>query len=238
MLGSAQVLVEDVKGTRIVNTGDFMMPNTPTLQPDILVMEATYGDPSHVRFYDRQLITEKFISLVKERVKQEPVYIFSRQGRLQHLMNLLIEADVDVPFLAPEKIFIVAQVYERYGLKVGDCLQLKGEEANEVLKSGQPYIAFHSIGSEKRIKELEKFLSIHVSQYATDESFAETRKNHYSVAISDHADFNGLYEYVRESNPKRLIIDSYRCGQAIIFGEEIRKRLNIKVETQPYCLGV
>ena len=46
ILGAAQVLVEDAGGIRIVYTGDFRINDTPVVDCDVLVVEATYGSPS------------------------------------------------------------------------------------------------------------------------------------------------------------------------------------------------
>ena len=49
ILGTAQALVEDKEQTRILYTSDFRFSHTPLVEADILVMEATYGDPVRVR---------------------------------------------------------------------------------------------------------------------------------------------------------------------------------------------
>ena len=45
ILGAAQVLVEDAGGIRIAYTGDFRIDETPVVDCDVLVVEATYGSP-------------------------------------------------------------------------------------------------------------------------------------------------------------------------------------------------
>jgi putative mRNA 3-end processing factor len=55
----------------------------------------------------------------------------------------------------------------------------------------------------------------------------ETNNNEYTVALSDHSDFDGLMEYVRRSKPKLVITDNYRVGHAETLAKEIHKRLGI-----------
>jgi Cft2 family RNA processing exonuclease len=58
-------------------------------------------------------------------------------------------------------------------------------------------------------------------------------ENEHVVALSDHADFNGLIRYVRESKPKLVITDNYRVGDASVLAREITKRLGIPARAMP-----
>jgi putative mRNA 3-end processing factor len=57
--------------------------------------------------------------------------------------------------------------------------------------------------------------------------------NEHVVALSDHADFKELLEYVRESKPKLVITDNYRVGGAKALAHEIEKRLAIPAKALP-----
>jgi putative mRNA 3-end processing factor len=231
MLGSSQVLLEDEDGVRIVYTGDFNYPNTPVLDADILVMEATYGDPHDIMSYTRKNLINKIVSLVKEGLRRgKPAYIFSWSGKLQCLMNIFTSEGVDVPFLALPKDVKMAEIYRKYGMNVGNVHEIGTREAYEIQKS-QPFVAFHRIGST--VREAESFLSIRVSACMAREGFYEARKNYYVAALSDHADFNGLLEYVKQSKPKLVITDNSRCGKALTLAREIKKRLDIDAKPLP-----
>lgn len=233
MLGSCQVLLENRDGTRIVYTGDFNYPNTRILEADILVIEATYGGPHDVRAHDRRYLIDKLLSLTRDELRrQKPVHILSRPGKTQCLMNVLTTAGIDVPFIAPRKDIEMADVYRKYGMEVGSICEMGSREAFEIRKSRQPFVAFYRIGS--RIPAAEKALTIRTSGYMAREDFYQPRKNYYVIALSDHADFNGLVEYVKESNPKLVVTDSSRCGKAVAFAKEVKKRLGIDARAIPY----
>ena len=231
ILGASQVLVENAEDTRIVYTGDFNFP-TNVIEADILVVDATYGDPINVRTYDKMIPITRLISLVKREIeKEKPTYIFSYHGKLQQLMNLLAEAEINVPFLAPSKDFKIAKVYEKYGFKIGDCIRVGDQQACEIIERCEPYVAFYTVGS--KVPEAKKFLSIRVSAYEAIEPIFKIAKNRYVVAISDHADFKGILEYVKVSQPKLVITDASRGGNAMILAQEIRKRLKIDAQPRP-----
>lgn len=233
VLGSAQVLVENEDGDRILYTGDFNIPDTPIIESDILVIEATYGKSCAVRTNERGLLIDQLISLLKEKLRQGPAYIFSRQGKIQELMSIFNERNIDIPFLVPKKVYKIAKAYEKFGVYIGDCLPIDEPRANEIFEKGQPYIAFYTIGSEKKVPESAKFLRIRISAWEATSPFLQISENYYIVALSDHADFNGLIEYVKKSNPRLVITDSQR-GLGISLAQEIRSRLSIDAIAMPY----
>jgi len=232
MLGSCQVLFENKDRTRIVYTGDFNYPNTPILDADILVIEATYGDPQDIRVHDRKYLIDKLVSLTKEELKrQKPVYIFSYPGKIQCLMNMLKNGDVNVPFLAMRKDIKMAEIYNKYGMNTGSIHEIGTKEAFEIRKGDQPFVSFYRIGSI--VPEAQKRLTIRVSAYMAREDFYQPRKNYYVVALSDHTDFNGLFEYVKKSGAKLVIADRSRCGKAEVLTREIKKRLGVDAKALP-----
>jgi len=231
ILGASQVVVENSEGTRIAYTGDFNFP-TEVIETEVLVVDATYGDPINIRNYNKRIPVSHLLSLVKREIeRQKPVYIFSYHGKIQQIMHFLDDAHINVPFLVPLKDFKIAKVYEKYGFKTGDCIKLEDQEACEIIKRCDPYIAFYTVGS--RVAEAERFLSIRVSAYEAIEPVFKVAKNRYVVAISDHADFNGILEYVKRSHSKLVITDASRGGNAMILASEIRKRLNVAAQPCP-----
>lgn len=233
MLGACQVFIENTDGTRIVYTGDFYYPNTPVPEADVVVMEATYGHPQDVRTHSHKFLINKVVSLTKQELeRQKPVYILAHRGKIQCLMGILNDANVNVPFLAGLEDFKWAKVYKKHGIDVGTIYQLGTKEAVEIQKSNQPFVSFHRIGSV--VPEAENHLTIRASAYMAKEDLYQPRKNYYVVALSDHADFSGLLEYVEKSGPKLVITDSSRCGKAITLAKEIKKKLGIDAKSLPY----
>jgi putative mRNA 3-end processing factor len=65
------------------------------------------------------------------------------------------------------------------------------------------------------------------------EDFYKLQPNYYVIALSDHADFNGLLEYVRKSEAQLVITDSSRCPKAYTLAREIKNRLGIEALALP-----
>jgi putative mRNA 3-end processing factor len=231
ILGTAQVLVEDKEQTRILYTSDFRYSRTPMVEADILVIEATYGDPVRVRPFS-MMVEGILVSLVEQGLKRGPVYVFGYHGKLQKMMRILYEAKIKTPFIVPEKIFRVSKVCERHGMKLGkQLLQFDCEQAQSVLTHNDPSVVFYHSYSRKKIEG--ESLRIRASGWEFRKPCRKVGTNEYVVALSDHSDFNELLEYVERCNPRMVITDKYRSEAANVFAREIEKRLNIPAKSAP-----
>jgi putative mRNA 3-end processing factor len=230
ILGAAQVLVEDDENTRIVYTGDFRIDDTPVLDSDILVMEATYGRPNCRRSFHKD-IKNALITLVKQGLKIGTVYIFSYHGKIQEVMQILHKAGINLPFVVPQKVFRISKVCKQYGMHLGTLLSSESEEGSEMLKSNYPCIAFYNSSSRKKIGQ--NGFRIFVSGWEFNSPYRKVADKEYVIALSDHSDFDGLLEYVKYSKPKLVITDNFRVFNAETLAYEINRRLNIPAIALP-----
>ena len=231
ILGTAQALVEDKEQTRILYTSDFRFSRTPLVEADILVMEATYGDPVRVRPFS-MMVEGMLVSLVEQGLKRGPVYVFGYHGKLQKMMRILYEAKVKTPFIVPEQIFRVSKVCEQHGMKLGrQLLQFDGEQSQSMLNQNEPCVVFYHSYSRKKVEG--DALRISASGWEFRKPCRRVGENEYVVALSDHSDFNELLEYVERCNPRMVITDKHRSEAANIFAREIEKRLKIPAKAAP-----
>ncbi len=230
ILGAAQVLVEDVEGKRIVYTGDFRIDDTPVIEADVLVIEATYGSPVCKRSFGTD-IRDLLVSKVKEGLKHGVVYIFGYHGKLQEVMQLLHSVGLNVPFIASERVFQVSKACEKNGMRLGRLTLAEHREAQELLAKQLPCVAFYHMNTRPHVG-LRSF-RICVSGWEFDSPVRQTAEKEYVVALSDHSDFEGLMEYVRRCKPKFVITENFRVGHAETLAHEIHKRLGIQTAALP-----
>lgn len=230
ILGAVQVLVEDAEGTRIVYTGDFRLEETPILDADILIIEATYGSPMCKRIFKKD-IKNLLITTVEEGLKQGTVYVFGYHGKLQEVMQILHEANIKVPFIVPERVFHVSKICEKHGMHLGRLMLSEEAEAKELLEKNSPCIAFHHMNTKNNIGN-DSFRII-ASGWEFNSPIREIADKQYVIALSDHSDFDELIEYVRHSKPKQVITDSYRVGHAQTLAKEIQKRFKTPTTALP-----
>ncbi|MGB9740885.1 MAG: MBL fold metallo-hydrolase [Candidatus Bathyarchaeia archaeon] len=230
ILGAAQVLVEDAEGTRIVYTGDFRIDETPVLEADILVMEATYGSPNCRRSFGRD-VKDLLVDIVEKGLEHGCVYVFGYHGKLQEAMQILHEANVKAPFIVPERVFHVSRICERYGMRFGRLILSDEREAKDLLEKNMPCVAFYHMSSRGKVGN--DCFRVYVSGWEFDSPCREISEAEYIVALSDHSDFDGLMEYVRRSKPKFVVTDNFRVGYAETLAREIRKRFGVSAVALP-----
>jgi putative mRNA 3-end processing factor len=229
IIGAAQVLVEEDNGTRVVYTGDFRIDGTPVLECDTLVVEATYGDPSCRRDFGVD-VHELLVSMVERQLKDGTVFIFGYHGKLQEVMQILTDADVNVPFVMPERVFKMAKVCERHGMRLGCLTPTSLHEAREMLNENLPCVAFYHMNMRGTVGLDASRIS--VSGWEFHSACRKIGNREHVIALSDHSDFDGLIEYVKRSKPKRVITDNFRSnGESL--AREINKRLGIKAVAMP-----
>ncbi len=230
ILGTAQVLVEDAEGTRILYTSDFKLPRTPIIDVDVLVIDATYGNPMQVRPFER-IVENALVSLVERGLKQEPVYIFGYHGKLQEVMQILRNARVGAPFIVPEKVFRISEICEKHGMNLGKYHLFSEGEAQSMFKKKDAFVAFYHMNSRRYIGS--DAFRILISGWEFSSPRRQIGDNEHLIALSDHSDFKGLLHYVRESRSKLVITDNYRVGAAKTLAKHIEKRLKIPARALP-----
>lgn len=233
ILGAAQVLVEDAGGIRIAYSGDFRVENTPVVDCDVLVVEATYGKPSCRRNFEVD-VKELLVSMVERRLRGGTVYLFGFHGKLQEVMQTLRQSDVEVPFVMPERVYEVSKVCEKHGMNLG-CMSLStSKEGQELLEGNLPCVAFYHVNQRQHVGL--RNARICVSGWEFQTACRQIGDREYLVALSDHSDFDGLIEYVRRSKAKQVITDNYRSQGNVLAGE-IVKRLGISAVPMPRGKG-
>jgi putative mRNA 3-end processing factor len=230
ILGAGQVLVEGADGKRVAYTGDFRIDDTPALETDVLVMEATYGSPSCRRSFNAD-VKGLLVSLVDEGLKQGPVYVFGYHGKLQEVMQILHAAGLRAPFIASERVFQVSKVCEKHGMRTGRLLHADGDEARELLGKCSPCVTFYHMNTGHKVGLAD--FRIYVSGWEFGSPSRQRAEKEYVVALSDHSDFDGLMEYVRRSRPKLVITDNFRVGHAETLAREIHRHFGIPAVALP-----
>jgi putative mRNA 3-end processing factor len=233
ILGACQVLVEDAGGIRIVWTGDFRLDDTPVVDCDVLVVEATYGSPSCRRNFKVD-VRELLVSMVEQRLRGGTVYVFGYHGKLQEIMQLLRKADVEVPFVMPERVFDITKVCEKHGMRLGCLSRSTDKEGHELLDQNLPCVAFYHMNSRMHVGLHNSRICVSGWEFHTP--CRQIGEREHLVALSDHSDFDGLIEYVKRSGAKQVITDNYRSnGDAL--AKEIRKRLGVSAVAMPLSAG-
>lgn len=233
MAGSAQVMVTHQDGVRTGYSGDFSWPLDSVIeQPDVLVLDATYGSPDAVRRFSQRDADERFVEEALRRVKDGPVFVWAHRGTLHRAIGLL--DDVPVPLLGSKLRIRESSVYRKYGHVQADLMDANSDEGKSAIASGH-FVMFEGPGDvkrERRAREHQIVLSAHriVQEQEPLLAFSD-----YScrIALSDHADFEGVLAYVDAVRPKRVLTDASRARYAGVLALEIASRFGIPAAAMP-----
>ena len=222
ILGSSQIRVEGDK--TIVFTSDFRLQDSllfegaEILPSDILVIESTFGLPEYV-FPEREKVYEEMSKWMKENLSKNRFLVLGGYsiGKAQELTRIVNEFTEEIP-LVHEKIFNANKVYEENGVKLGKYIKL-----GQNLKESNVLIMPPHLMEESFLHYLSLSLGKSVAGgIATGWDFY--KKGVRGFPLSDHADFNQLMRYVKESSPKQVFTNH---GFAKEFAHSIKRKLGI-----------
>jgi len=229
ILGSAMALVE-VRGQRILYTGDFRLRPSVTAEPcrlvpaDILVMECTFGAPRY-RFPPREQVMDQIERFAREcmRRREVPILLAYSLGKAQEAGRLLSERGLDVALhgLAYE----LTRTYRELGVDLRGCRSLAGGLGSETVVILPPHLR-----RSRLLKRFPRRRTAYLSGWAMDASVRRRFGVDAAFALSDHADFDELLECVRHVGPRQVFTLHGPDG----FSDHLRAR---GVHAQPARVG-
>ena len=200
-LGSAMLLAED--GDRsLLYTGDFKLGESATAEraelphADVLVIESTYGNPMY-RHPPRQDSLDQLFTLVRKAIDAgcTPVVEAYALGKSQEITRLLTSAGF--PVLQHPNIYEISQVYRACGVDLGDCHLYSGGPL-----PGHTVIVPPRMHRSGQLPGLRKTVTFAVTGWATHERTRGRLGVDHAIPISDHADYDELFEAVERVSPK------------------------------------
>ena len=226
MLGSCQVGIELSDGYRIGYSGDFGWPLQEVIKVDELVLDSTYGSPGSVRHYTQGEAEEGFLELACERLRHGPLHVKAYRGTIERVLEVLW-GGVSVPILASKQLIREVEVYQEYGFAIGHIDAFDSPEGQNALKNGR-FVRLYSKGDGYGNEPMPNVTRITCSAYmmtgANRSPLMKFSDRAYSVALSNHADFNETLEYVKETGAKRVVTDNTRshgCELAIAINQRL-----------------
>ncbi|MDO8538702.1 MAG: MBL fold metallo-hydrolase RNA specificity domain-containing protein [archaeon] len=201
VLGSAQIEIQN--NSSCVVTNDFklhdsiILEGAKPLKCDTLLIESTFGRKEFV-FPERALVYEQMLKWMNLHLKQGKFLVLGGYsiGKAQELTKFCNDF-LGINPLVHENIANANKVYEHFGKKLGNTIPL-----NHNLKESQILIMPTHLITPFLIQTLSFSLGKKIeTALATGWNNASFFK---TFPLSDHADFNQLMQYVKESSPKQV----------------------------------
>jgi Cft2 family RNA processing exonuclease len=204
ILGSSMVLVEH-QGTRILYTGDFRLKPSLTAEPcepvhaDVLVMECTFGEPRY-RFPDRASVVDELCDFIEETLAHEgtPVLLAYSLGKAQEVARIIGGRGYAVSLHT--SAWEMLETYRELGLEFPNCEPYElGPIRNGVL------IVPPNLLKTSLVQRLPRKRTAFLSGWAMDSARPMGRGADRAFPLSDHADFDELFELVERVGPRQII---------------------------------
>ncbi len=204
VLGSAQVVLE-YKGSRVVVSGDYKRADDPTcaaFEPvpcDAFVTEATFGLPVFRHPDDRAEIDKLLasVALFPERCHVVGVYAL---GKAQRVIALLRERGWDRPIYIHGALRSLCDLYAARGVELGDLRDATAGQKGVAREDfrGEIVLAPPSAIADRWGRRLPDPVVAMASGWMRVKQRAKQRGVELPLIISDHADWDGLVDTIRE----------------------------------------
>ena len=214
MLGSSQMILD--KGDRtLLYSGDINIKKLPTTDPaytkhcDVLIMKCRYGLREY-QFPSFEQSIKQVISFIEETMSSGsiPLLAVDPLGKAQDIIKAL--GDMGYKLSLEKSIYKYTQVYEKFGIKLGDYTQLNSSEVDErIVMMPHDGISSDEIAHLKKKKVALIVESTEVGKLAIKSKYnADT-----VITLSNHADFNDLIEFVDLVNPEIVYLVEENANQ-------------------------
>ena len=203
ILGSAMAFIE--AGARsLLYTGDFKLRPNLCAEPceprhaDYLVMETTFGRPQY-QFPPESGVWRDLLAFCRSALNDGamPVLFAYSLGKSQELLAGLRDSGLGVAL--HKEAAKLTRIYEHFGRKFPSYEMFNGANAH-----GKVLIAPPQASRSILFQHLGKIRTAVVTGWAVDASCRFRSGTEAAFALSDHADFPALIEFVKRVSPKKV----------------------------------
>ncbi len=227
VLGSSMLYARDANSGSFLYSGDFKLEDSLTVrgakprEAETLLVESTYGLPGTV-FPPRDEVYKQVSDWVAARQREGIVLLGGYAlGKAQELIACLNEYAGITPIVTKE-VGEVSEVYRKHGVKLGFIHADSSEGERELKRNFVAVTPMHLVSRTLALKLCALYgKKVSIAAASGWALFQRFRNLDAAFPLSDHADFNELFEFVARCNPKKVYCFH---GFAQEFARELRKK--------------
>ncbi len=202
VLGSAMIKVE-YQGQSLLYSGDFKVQENETCEPiqipqaDILIMESTFGRPEYVNPHSREKLVDDIMDFIDDCLLKgiTPVVMGYGLGKAQEAMKII--GDLGYQVKVHHYAWRFSKVYYDFGVRFKNCSPWYEKE----MVKGEVLIIPPHLMMSRRIKNMpNRYKTVFLSGWANSNNGFRFH-SHHSIALSDHADFQELLDFIKTVDP-------------------------------------
>ncbi|MDE2482806.1 MAG: hypothetical protein KGN02_11495 [bacterium] len=207
VLGSSQLLIEGAAGS-FVYTGDFKLAPSLTVEPpevkrcDVVLMECTYGRPQYA-FPPREEVAGEMIAFARDCLEHDavPVFFAYSLGKAQEAMAIL--GGAGLPLTVHGAVDTLAHVYLEAGVALPPFARYHAETFDPAS------VLIWPPGGKALPKALRgrNVRTAILTGWSLDRGAFFRYGTERGFALSDHADYPALLEYIERAQPKNVILN-------------------------------
>lgn len=221
ILGSAQILLEHAEHGRLLYTGDFKLRRGLVAEPcaapraDVLVMETTFGR-QHYLMPPSDDVRRDIVRFCVETLAAggNPVLFAYSLGKCQEVLASLSGAGLPV-MLHPQAARLT-RIHEQLGVSFPAYREFDAAES-----AGHVLITPPQWGGSGLLKSISSPRTAMITGWALDRGTVHRHRCDAAFALSDHADFADLLDFVARVGPKKVLT---LHGFAEDFARTLRER--------------
>ncbi|MCE4605850.1 MAG: MBL fold metallo-hydrolase [Desulfurococcales archaeon] len=212
-------------------TGDFKFEGTEVIsKPDILIIDATYGSPNHIRSWTNMDVLNEILALYNE--SENRVWLYGYYGKIQGVLLKLRELGFNEPVVMTSKMYrITRNLSKIIPDGFGEYFLLGTREAKDLLRS--KVLVMDHATSFYRYRNTRIGMHILLNGWEFRKPVVQVDQKSFIASYSDHSDYLGTLRYVEESKPKMVVVDSSRSEYAGFFAYIVRRKLGIDAIAMP-----
>ncbi len=222
ILGSSQVVVEGEK--KVCVTTDFKLQDSilqkgaEIIPCDTLVIESTFG-LKQFSFPSRESVYGEMEAWIRSAQKSNHLAILAgyATGKAQELTKIVNEYSTATPFVH-DSIFDKNKIHDSFASSLGDYVKIDHNLHEAEVLILPPSLCAPSVLHALSVSARKPVVSAKATGWTFKESYERI------FALSDHADYAQLMEYVKNAQPKQVFTDH---GFASELAHSIQKELHI-----------
>ena len=230
VLGSAQILLQ-AAGERWLVSGDYKRDADPSCRPfepvgsDVLITEATFGLPIY-RWRPGAEVAGDILTWWRQAPDQPSVLFCYAFGKAQRLLAELHALGVEEEVLLHGAVQALIAPYRDQGVALPPCRPLSELGRGESL-AGRLVLAPPAAQRSPWMRRFRQARTAFASGWMAVRGARRRRGDQRGFVLSDHADWQGLIDTVRQSGARQIYVTH---GQDELFARYLREQEGLAAE--------
>jgi Cft2 family RNA processing exonuclease len=206
VLGSSQLMIEGEDGS-YVYTGDFKLAPSLTAEPpevkrcDVLLMECTFGRPQYA-FPPREEVAQAMVAFARRALEDGavPVFFAYSLGKAQEAIAILGGAGLKLAVHA--SVDTMSQVYLECGISLPPFARYDAQRVDP----GSAFVWPPGATLPKELRDRPVRTAV-LTGWAMDRGALFRYGTQHGFALSDHADYPALLQYIERAQPRKVYLN-------------------------------